>query len=42
LDRQTRAEIATSHAVRGKLLDDIFRDPDAIRDNDQGKSFRAF
>ncbi len=42
LDRKTRAKIATSDAVRGLLLDDIFHDQDAIRDNDQGKSFRAF
>ncbi|HED13173.1 MAG TPA: DUF3375 domain-containing protein, partial [Gammaproteobacteria bacterium] len=42
LDRQTRAKIATSTAQRGLLLDDIFRQQDMIRENDQGKSFRAF
>jgi len=42
LDRKTRAKIATSDAVRGTLLDDIFHEHDIIRENDQGKSFRAF
>ncbi len=42
LDRETRAKIATSDAVRGTLLDDIFHEHDVIRENDQGKSFRAF
>ncbi|MFH1985441.1 MAG: DUF3375 family protein [Pseudomonadota bacterium] len=42
LDRKTRARIATSDQPKGKLLDDIFGEEDAIRDSDQGRSFRAF
>ena len=42
LDRKTRARIATSDQAKGKLLDDIFGEEDAIRDSDQGRSFRAF
>ena len=42
LDRKTRAHIATSDQPKGALLDEIFGEEDAIRDSDQGRSFRAF
>jgi len=42
LDRDTRGRITSSEEVRGVLLDSIFHEQDQIRDNDQGKSFRAF
>lgn len=42
LDRDTRGRITSSEQVRGILLDSIFHEQDQIRDNDQGKSFRAF
>jgi flagellar motility protein MotE (MotC chaperone) len=42
LDRKTRAHIATSDQPKGELLDEIFGEEDAIRDSDQGRSFRAF
>ncbi len=42
LDRQTRQRIATSELPKGKLLDEIFGQQDAISDSDQGRSFRAF
>ncbi|CAN5149435.1 DUF3375 domain-containing protein [soil metagenome] len=42
LDRTVREQIATSDEDRGKLLDTIFSDRDAIEGSDQGKSFRAF
>ncbi len=42
LDRQTRERIATSSKRKGALLDEIFHDRDAIRDTDQGRSFKAF
>jgi hypothetical protein len=42
LDRETREQIATSHKVKGEILDEIFLKQDTIRDSDQGKSFRAF
>ena len=42
LDRKTRARIATGDQAKGKLLDEIFGEEDAIRGSDQGRSFRAF
>lgn len=42
LDRRTRAHIAVSDQPKGELLDEIFGEEDAIRDSDQGRSFRAF
>lgn len=42
LDRATRQRIATSEAAKGDTLDAIFADHGAIRDSDQGRSFRAF
>ncbi|MBL0715826.1 MAG: DUF3375 domain-containing protein [Desulfosarcina sp.] len=42
LDRRTRERIATSDLPKGRLLDEIFGEEDAIRGSDQGRSFRAF
>lgn len=42
LDREIRERIALSDKPKGKLLDEIFREQDAIRESDQGKSFHAF
>lgn len=42
LDRKVREDIATWDGPKGKLLNHIFGDRDAIADSDQGKSFRAF
>jgi flagellar motility protein MotE (MotC chaperone) len=42
LDREIRERIALSDRPKGKLLDEIFHEQDAIRDSDQGKSFHAF
>lgn len=42
LDREIRERIATWEGSKGLLLDDIFGERDAIRDSDQGASFRAF
>jgi len=42
LDRAIRERIATWEGSKGALLDDIFGERDAIRDSDQGASFRAF
>jgi len=42
LDREIRERIALSDQPKGKLLDEIFLEQDAIRDSDQGKSFHAF
>lgn len=42
LDRTVREKIATWDGSKGKLLDEIFGERDAISDSDQGRSFRAF
>jgi hypothetical protein len=42
LDRQMRERIATSDKNKGGLLDDVFLEQDAIKDSDQGRSFRGF
>jgi hypothetical protein len=42
LDRKSRERIATSELPKGKLLDDIFGEEDAIKGSDQGRSFQAF
>jgi hypothetical protein len=42
LDRETRERIATSELPKGRLLDEIFGEEDAIRGSDQGRSFQAF
>jgi flagellar motility protein MotE (MotC chaperone) len=42
LDREIRERIATWEGWKGTLLDEIFGERDAIRDSDQGASFRAF
>jgi hypothetical protein len=42
LDRAIRERIAVSDKPKGKLLDEIFLEQDAIRDSDQGKSFHSF
>ncbi|MBW2367456.1 MAG: DUF3375 domain-containing protein [Deltaproteobacteria bacterium] len=42
LDRKSRQRIATSEKPKGKLLDEIFGQEDAIKGSDQGRSFRAF
>ncbi|HEX5337071.1 MAG TPA: DUF3375 domain-containing protein, partial [Gallionella sp.] len=42
LDRSTRERIALWDGAKGKLLEAIFGERDAIADSDQGKSFRAF
>ncbi len=42
LDRDVRELIATWESSKAALLDEIFGQRDAIRDSDQGASFRAF
>ena len=42
LDREVRERIATWEGSKGALLDAIFGERDAIRDSDQGVTFRAF
>ncbi len=42
LDRRVRERIALWDGAKGKLLEDIMGERDAIADSDQGKSFRAF
>lgn len=42
LDRDVRERIATWESSKAALLDEIFGQRDAIRDSDQGASFRAF
>ncbi|HXH54981.1 MAG TPA: DUF3375 domain-containing protein [Gammaproteobacteria bacterium] len=42
LDRNTRERITKSEEAKGKLLDEIFFQHDAIRTSDQGRSFQAF
>ncbi len=42
LDRRVREKQADNTLKKGKLLDDVFKGHDLIRDTDQGRSFRAF
>ncbi|TCD47254.1 DUF3375 domain-containing protein [Chlorobium sp. N1] len=42
LDRQVRERIALWEGGKGKLLEEIMGQRDAIADSDQGRSFRAF
>jgi hypothetical protein len=42
LDRDVRERIATWEGSKGSLLDTVFGERDAIRDSDQGATFRAF
>ena len=42
LDRHMRELITMSEQGKGKLLEEIFGEQDAINDSDQGRSFRAF
>ena len=42
LDRQVRERIATSVGAKGKILEAVFGERDAIANSDQGRSFRAF
>jgi hypothetical protein len=42
LDSRVREQIAAWDGSKGKLLDQIFSERDAIIDSDQGRSFRAF
>jgi len=42
LDRRTREKIAVRGKSKGRLLDDIFGEEDAIASSDEGRSFRAF
>ena len=42
LDRSVRERIALHTESKGKLLEEIMGDRDAIADSDQGKSFQAF
>ena len=42
LDRNFRKKITTTDGSKGKVLDNLFGDHDAIYDSDQGKSFLAF
>ena len=42
LDRGVRERITTGSNVKGKMLDDIFSEQDAITESDQGRSFKAF
>lgn len=42
LDRRVRERIALWQGSKGKLLEDIMGERDAIADSDQGRSFRAF
>lgn len=42
LDRRVRERIALWEGAKGKLLEEIMGERDAIADSDQGRSFRAF
>jgi hypothetical protein len=42
LDRRVRERIALWEGSKGRLLEEIMGERDAIADSDQGKSFRAF
>lgn len=42
LDREVRERIAQASAAKGNLLDEVFRQRDAITESDQGRSFAAF
>jgi len=42
LDRKVREKIALWEGAKGKLLEEIMGERDAITDSDQGRSFRAF
>ena len=42
LDRNFRKKIASTDGSKGKVLNSLFGDHDAIYDSDQGKSFLAF
>ncbi len=42
LDRHVRERIALWEGAKGKLLEEIMGERDAIADSDQGRSFRAF
>jgi hypothetical protein len=42
LDRAVRARIVDWEGGKGALLEEVFRQRDAIADSDEGKSFRAF
>ena len=42
LDRRVRERIALWEGAKGRLLEEIMGERDAIADSDQGKSFRAF
>ena len=42
LDRTVRERIAMWDGTKGKLLDEVMGERDAIADSDQGRSFRAF
>ena len=42
LDRQVRERITSAEGGKGEVLEEIFREHDAIASSDQGRSFRAF
>ncbi len=42
LDRQTREKIATGSLEKAEILDEIFKEHDAIEQSEQGRSFAAF
>jgi hypothetical protein len=42
LDRTVREKQINANLRKGRLLDDLFKNQDLIRDTDQGRSFRAF
>ncbi|MDH4164233.1 MAG: DUF3375 domain-containing protein [Nitrospirota bacterium] len=42
LDRTVREKQIDATLRKGRLLDDVFKNRDLIRDTDQGRSFRAF
>ncbi|MGK5092306.1 DUF3375 domain-containing protein [Deltaproteobacteria bacterium TL4] len=42
LDQNIREHFSSDERSKGKILDDVFREHDQIRESDQGKSFRAF
>jgi len=42
LDRAVREKQIGANVKKGRLLDDVFKNQDLIRDTDQGRSFRAF
>ncbi|WP_311944724.1 DUF3375 domain-containing protein [Halomonas piscis] len=42
LDREAREQITAWEGSKGKLLEQIFGERDAIADTDQGRTFRAF